>query len=82
MTAPAVTDHSFMRDGVPVEHCLFDETSYTNTDAAMQSLGRNVLGARDAIVVIARQPLQPGTYAASITTGGETVAWSFVVNCR
>jgi hypothetical protein len=81
-TPPAVTDHTLTRDGVAVEHCLFDETSYANPDAAMQALGRNVLGARDAIVLIARQPLQPGTYAASITTGGQTIAWGFVVNCR
>jgi hypothetical protein len=81
-TPPAVSAHTLTRDGVAVEHCLFDGTTYANPDASMQALGRNVLGSRDAIVMIARQPLQPGTYAASITTGGQTIAWSFVVNCR
>lgn len=78
---PAVTDHSLMRNGHPVAHCLFDGTSYTNPDPASQQLGRSVLAARNAIVIMPRSQLQPGDYRASITSGGQTTAWGFQVTC-
>lgn len=75
---PNVTAHSFSRSGVPLDHCLFTETTYTNPDPSQQSLGRTVLGARDAIVVMPRSPLVAGhQYSVSITVNGVTHSWSF-----
>jgi uncharacterized protein YkwD len=77
-----VTDHSLTRDGAAVEHCVFDGSTYANPDPAMQSSGRNVLGSRDAVVIMAKDPLaKGGSYQASVTVNGETIAWSFTVDC-
>ncbi len=78
---PNVTSHSFMQGSTPLEHCVFDETSYTNPDGSAQSLGRSCLDARDATVLIPRYPLTPGaTYSASITVNDQTYTWSFTVS--
>ncbi len=80
-TTPSVTSHSFSQGGTPLEHCVYDETSYYNSDSSAQSLGRAVLDPRDAIVLVPRQPLTPGaTYTASITANGQTYTWSFTVS--
>ena len=78
---PNVTAHSFVQDATSLEHCLFDETSYTNPTGSTQTTGRNILNGRDAIVLIPKQPLTPGaTYTVSITANGQTHAWSFTVS--
>jgi hypothetical protein len=78
---PSVTAHSFLRGGAVQEHCVFDETNYTNPNASYQSLGRSVLDSRDAIVLIPRSPLAAGsTYTVSITVNGSTHTWSFTVS--
>lgn len=78
---PSVTGHSFKKDGVEIEHCVFDETNYTNSDAGEQSLGRAVLDARDAIIIIPRNPLTAGSiYTVSIKVNGQTYSWSFQVS--
>jgi hypothetical protein len=78
---PNVTAHSFTKDGAPLADCIFDETNYSNPDLGYQSLGRNILGARDAIILMPRNPLTVGaTYVVSITTNGQTHTWSFTVS--
>jgi hypothetical protein len=75
---PVVSGHSFSSNGTPLEHCVFDETNYTNPNPSYQSLGRSVLNSRDAIVLIPRQPLNQGSkYAVSITVNGVTHSWEF-----
>jgi hypothetical protein len=75
---PNVTAHSFMQGSTPLEHCVFDETNYTNPD--YQSLGRSVLNSRDAIILIPRNPLTAGSsYTASITANGQTHTWTFSI---
>ncbi len=70
-----------MQDTTPLEHCLFDETSYTNPDGSTQNTGRSILNGRDAIVLIPKQPLTFGaTYTVSITANEQTYAWSFTVS--
>jgi hypothetical protein len=70
-----------VQDGTPLEHCVFDETTYINPDSGTQSTGRNVLNARDAIVLIPRNPLTVGaTYQMSTTTNEQTYAWSLMVS--
>ena len=77
---PVVSATSFTQRGQPLEHCVFDETTYTNPDRSQQKLGRSILGARNAIVLIPRSPLTAGTnYTASITANGQAYAWSFGV---
>ncbi|MGD2157241.1 MAG: CAP domain-containing protein, partial [Anaerolineales bacterium] len=49
---PNVTAHALLNQSGSLEHCVFDETSYKNPDPSAQSLGRSILGARDAIVII------------------------------
>jgi len=75
---PVVSASSFTHDGRPLEHCVFDETTYNNPDRTQQKLGRSILGARNAIVLIPRSPLAAGaTYTASITVNGQTHTWTF-----
>ena len=79
---PTVSASTLTRDGVVVEHCRFDGTTYVNPEPAVQSIGRNVLAARGAVVLIPREPLSKGlSYAASLTADGATLSWSFTVDC-
>ena len=60
---------------------MFDETSYSHPDPGSQSLGRSILNSRDAIVLIPRLPLTPGTsYTVSLTVDGQTHTWTFGVS--
>jgi hypothetical protein len=64
----------------PVEHCIFDETSYRNPNGADQQLGRAILAARDAIVIVPKYPLKPGaTYRVTLESTGRKIDWSFKV---
>jgi uncharacterized protein YkwD len=75
---PQVTGSSFASGGTPLAHCVFGETTYVNPDPSQQSLGRAILDARDAVVLIPRDPLTPGAhYTVSLTVGGQTHTWSF-----
>ncbi|WP_017661441.1 CAP domain-containing protein [Baaleninema simplex] len=77
---PNVTASSFSQNSVELPHIVFDETNYTNSDITAQTLGRDILDSRDAIVLIPQNPLEPGeTYTASITANGDTTTWSFTV---
>jgi hypothetical protein len=76
-TTPRVTAHRISSGGQTLQSCAYDETSYTNPDAERQQLGRAVLGSRDAVVILPRQPLVSGrTYEVSLTNAGETYMWS------
>lgn len=75
---PSVTATSFKQGNTSLEHCTFNETNYINSNPDLQSLGRSVLNARDAIILIPRQPLSVGlVYDVSITANGQTHAWAF-----
>lgn len=75
---PVVSATSFSQNGQPLEHCVFSESTYRNPDRDQQKLGRSILGARGAIVLVPRAPLATGTtYTASITVDGRTHTWSF-----
>ncbi len=71
---PTVTATSFKRGGVDLEHCVYTEATYAGPQD-----GRDVLDSRDAVILMPRAPLTPGTYAVSITANGTTYSWSFVV---
>jgi hypothetical protein len=75
---PTVTAHALFQGNVPLAHCLYDETSYSNPDSSYQAFGRAVLGSRNAVVLIPRDPLVPGApYTATVTTNTQTHTWSF-----
>ena len=79
-TTPIVTSHEFARGVTILEHCVFDENTYTNPDSSEELLARSILDSRDAIVLIPRDPLIPGAeYTVSITVNGKTHTWSFTV---
>ena len=73
---------SVISDGTAfLEHCLFDERTYVNRNAQQQALGRRILDARDAIVLIPRQPLRPGfSYRVIIEANRRRIDWTFSVS--
>lgn len=78
---PDVT-YSWLVEGERLlDHCVFDERTYRNDDRAQQALGRSILDARDAVVVIPRKPLRYGSrYRVVIEESGRLIDWTFVVN--
>jgi uncharacterized protein YkwD len=75
-----VVSHSLRSASFDLESCVFTAGSYTNPDSGHQRAARSALEADRAIVVIPREPLQPGkTYQVSITTTDRTFRWSFDV---
>lgn len=75
-----MTAVSLLDNGSPVDVCWFTENTYTNPNPTgyAQDLGRSVLGARDAVVLMPRNPLTLGhTYTVSLTVNGSTTTWSF-----
>jgi len=78
--ATAATVQALTGNGAPVEYCSYDGTTYTNPDSASQTISREILAARGAVVIVPRQPLAPGvTYTVSVAAGGTTITWSFTV---
>ena len=77
---PRVTGSWIAEGEELLEHCVFDESTYRNGDAVQQRLGRRILGSRDAIVLIPRQPLHSGrTYRAVVEVNGKLIDWTFNV---
>ncbi|MEP7358828.1 MAG: CAP domain-containing protein, partial [Anaerolineales bacterium] len=76
---PVVTAHSLQRNGVSLAHCVFSETDYANSISNLQSLGRALLNASDAVILIPKLPLTAGAYTVSITANGQTATWTFNV---
>ncbi|MBL8142096.1 MAG: hypothetical protein JNM38_13355 [Acidobacteria bacterium] len=73
-----VSASRFAAAGVALEHCVFTEETYVNSNASLQTYARGVLAGRGTVVLIPRAPLVSGTnYDVSITVGGVTHAWSF-----
>jgi hypothetical protein len=76
-----VNAHSFSSNGQELESCLFDKHTYNNPNSGQQDLGRWALGFRDAVVVMPRDPLAPGTrYTVSVTAGVQNYHWSFTTS--
>lgn len=75
---PQVTGRSFRKGDVELEHCIFSETTYVNSDPRAQEVGRNILDKRDAIVLMPRAELEMGqTYTVTLVVNGEAITWSF-----
>jgi hypothetical protein len=66
-----------------LEHCVFDERTYSNRNADQQALGRSILDARDAVVLVPRKPLQRGTsYRVVLEVDRRRIDWTFSVSAR
>ena len=75
---PDVLGFTLEADGQPLEGCFFDETSYVNSNPSPQNSGRIVLGNRDAVILMPRQPLAAGKeYTVTLTTSDEIIKWTF-----
>ncbi len=75
-----VTASSFSQGATSLTHCVYTETSYTNSDAQQQAQGRSILGSHDAVVLIPRNILSVGqTYTVMLTVNGTVYNWSFTV---
>jgi hypothetical protein len=75
---PNVSATSLKQGSSNLEHCVFDETNYTNPNSSTQNIGRWILNTRDAIIIMPKRPLEEGkTYTVSITTNGNIYTWSF-----
>jgi hypothetical protein len=78
---PRVTGSSIAEEDRPLDHCIFDETSYRNRDPQQQRLGRAILASRNAIVLIPRRPLVPGSmYRAIVKVNGRSIDWRFGIS--
>jgi uncharacterized protein YkwD len=64
-------------NGEALENCVVD-INYRNPDPASQATVRTILGQKNAVVIMPRQPLVVGTtYNVSITAGTQQVSWKF-----
>ena len=80
-TAPAVSGSGLVRQSLqPVEHCVFDETTFRHSDASQRTIGQAWLRMNHAVVIIPKSPLAAGIrYTASVTANGTKYEWSFDV---
>ncbi|HUN58895.1 MAG TPA: CAP domain-containing protein, partial [Candidatus Binataceae bacterium] len=63
-----------------VEACGFGSDSYVNPDAATQERGRHILVNLGAVVVVPREPLEPGRYTVALTVNDQPYRWSFTIS--
>jgi uncharacterized protein YkwD len=79
-TIPKVTGSTLQANGRNVDVCTFDETTYVNPVSSSQVEVRSVLNTRNAIVLVPRDPLIPGTtYRVTVQATGKTYTWTFAV---
>lgn len=77
---PNVSNAVLANRGQTLDICVFDETTYRNSDHYAQGVGRSILSSRDAVVIIPRNPFIVGeTYEVYVVANGETHTWSFEV---
>jgi hypothetical protein len=76
-----VASSSLSEDGsAEVDTCAFDATSYANPDGVQQTRARRILHAYGAVVVIPKNPLEPGhQYTVTIVADSQPYTWSFSV---
>lgn len=79
-TLPRVTGSWISMDGRLLEHCVFTARTYRNRDSAEERVGRSILAAHDAIVLVPREPLRRGSsYRATLEVNGRMIDWTFSV---
>jgi hypothetical protein len=63
-----------------IEACGFDSNTYVNPDPETQRRGRHILTNLGAIVIVPREPLEPGHYTVTLTANDRPYAWSFTIS--
>ncbi len=77
---PRVSRTELLRNGSPVSHCSFNETNYQNNNPYWQTVGRQILDERDAIIILPYDPLEVGqSYQATVEVNGTVITWQFTV---
>lgn len=76
---PNVTGTLLQAGAREIEHCVLTENSYVNPSPVAQRSGRNILAARDAIVLIPRSRLELGEYTATVWVDYGPFTWHFAV---
>lgn len=65
-------------DGSVLESCVYDANTYVSSNSEEQNLARTVLEGYNAVVVVPRQPLAPGsTYRVTLVVNGQPYSWTF-----
>lgn len=73
---PRLLSFKLNRNGTPIEICGYDSNSYRNSDLATQSWGRDGLKGDGAIILIPKEPLEPGAkYTVSVAVEVEGDPW-------
>jgi hypothetical protein len=76
--SPRVGHHVLLMNGVALESCIFDETTYHNSDMYAEETGRKILDEQDAIVIIPRHPLPiEQLYTVQVEVNGQLYFWEF-----
>lgn len=70
---------SLTHQGSPVEICWYNHSRYTNPDTHSQNMGSVALARQNAVLMIPRHPLQPGTYQATVQRDSGTHTWQFTI---
>jgi hypothetical protein len=61
--------------------CGVDASSYRNGNNAAEDLGRSLLRGENVVLVIPKEPLEPGTgYVVKVTSGRESVTSHFKIS--
>ena len=67
-----------MVNDTTVEHCVLSAATYINPDSNSQRIGRAILAADDAVILVARHEFAPGDrIAVSLLTSSASLNWSF-----
>ena len=76
---PNVTGALIQAGAREIDHCVLAEGTYVNPSPAAERSGRNILAARDAIVLIPRSRLELGDYTVTVWVDYEPFTWRFKV---
>jgi hypothetical protein len=61
--------------------CVVDENTYSTSDTVYGPAGASILQGAHAVVLIARQPYEPGSYTASINQpAAAPIGWTFTMS--
>lgn len=75
---PNVSSFTMAMGSTPIEVCMFNESTYRNSNAYAEGVGRTTLDGQDAVVLMPRQPLAADAeYTVQLVANGETYTWSF-----
>jgi hypothetical protein len=80
----AIVSTTLKQGSTLLEHCMITAGNYQNSNAGLENQGRSILGEKAAVMIIPRQPLQPGrSYSVTLTySSGQSVSWTFTTSSQ